>query len=321
LRIKEVDSSDEQYISLCKDRGTIFNSREWLDIFKDNIKVLGVFDKGDNLIAGFHLYFKKSKGIKFVMDPPFTPLIGPMIPVKSEKYIAQLNFQKSVLTVISDYLAGFNSRTLVSCSFSPEINDTQPFIWNSFNVTPNYTYIIDLKLSEPEVWELMESEKKATIRKAEKDGVEVRLETDLKVVYELVLMTFSRQYKKVDKEALKKILFEFANSNNSFAYCSYFGGQPVAVVFCVYDNNTVYNLLAGYDNKNKHRGAGAAALWQAVKHAQVLERNHFDFEGSMQPQIERYFRGFGGRLVTYYKISKAKSPLKLLLSLVNKGSF
>jgi len=48
---------------------------------------------------------------------------------------------------------------------------------------------------------------------------------------------------------------------------------------------------------------------------------YFDFEDSMIRQIERYFRGFGGKLTLYYRINKAKLPLEILLKFYRRELF
>ena len=62
-------------------------------------------------------------------------------------------------------------------------------------------------------------------------------------------------------------------------------------------------------------------MWEAIKFAKKLGIKYFDFEGSMVPQIERYFRGFGGKLTPYYRINKAKLPLEILLKFYRRELF
>jgi hypothetical protein len=54
-------------------------------------------------------------------------------------------------------------------------------------------------------------------------------------------------------------------------------------------------------------------MWKSILHARQLGLRTFDFEGSMIPEVERYFREFGGKLIPYYEISKAKFPVNLLM--------
>ena len=51
----------------------------------------------------------------------------------------------------------------------------------------------------------------------------------------------------------------------------------------------------------------SAALKQGTKPLKKPKENKskvFDFEGSMIPQIEKYFRGFGGELTPYFVLQK-----------------
>lgn len=133
--------------------------------------------------------------------------------------------------------------------------------------------------------------KRNDINKALRDGLIAKHYDNLEIVKSLVLKTFLRQNKKTNQYYLNKVLFEFANKDNSFSFVSFQNNKPIAVVFCVYDKSTAYYLLGGYDSKNSHHGAGALAMREAIKFAKKLGIKYFDFEGSMLPQIERYFRG------------------------------
>ena len=137
----------------------------------------------------------------------------------------------------------------------------------------------------------------------------------------MVSNTFSRKEKDFDKDFIDKILFEFANKDNSFAFVSFQNNQPIAASFCIFDNNKVYYLLGGYDSKNKHQGAGALAVDAAIKHSKEKGIIIFDFEGSMLPEVEKYFRGFGGDLIPYYSVNKAKLPLEIVLKFINRSQF
>jgi len=143
----------------------------------------------------------------------------------------------------------------------------------------------------------------------------------MNVIENLVKSTFMRQNKKVNNYYLKKILYEFTNQENSFSFVALKDGIPLSAALCVYDKNTAYYLLGGYDYENKHHGAGALVIWESIKYAKSIGLKEFDFEGSMVPQIERYFRGFGGRLTPYFRVNKAKLPLEILLKFVKRELF
>ena len=89
----------------------------------------------------------------------------------------------------------------------------------------------------------------------------------------------------------------------------------MAAVYIVWDNKRSYYLLGGYDFKKSHHGAQALAVWESIKFTKErLGLNEFDFEGSMIPQVERFFRKFGGRLIPCYSVVWTRPSLKIVLS-------
>ena len=321
MKIKKLTFSDEQkYDELVSSFGSILNTIKWNKIFEEKNQIYGIYDKGNNLIGGFHLYRQKKFGLTIYRNPPFTPTIGPFLQVNAKNPVVVMNKWKEILFLMANFFEKL-PYSVISISLNKNIVDTQPFIWRKFKVIPGYTYIIDLDKSIKIIMKEMSGERRKNINKALKDGLIVKHSDNLEIVKSLVLKTFSRQNKKINQYYLNKVLFEFASENNSFSFVSFQNNKPIAIVFCVYDTGTAYYLLGGYDNKNSHHGAGALAMWEAIKFAKKMGIKYFDFEGSMIPQIERYFRGFGGQLIPYYRINKAKLPLEILLKFYRRELF
>ena len=317
---KLIEKDKENYEKIAISQGTIFNRLSWLRMYKDDVQIYGIYDKGDNLIGGFHLYKQKRFGLTIYRDSPFTPNIGPFLQIKAKNPVIMMNKWKEVLSLMADFFEKL-PYSVISISLNKDIVDTQPFIWKRFKVIPGYTYIIDLKKSIEDIRKGMSVVRRNDINKALKDELIAKYSDNLEIVKSLVIKTFLRQNKKTDQYYLDKVLFEFAKKNNSFSFVTFQNNKPIAIVFCVYDNNTAYYLLGGYDSKNSHHGAGALAMWEAIKFSIKLGIKYFDFEGSMIPQIERYFRGFGGKLCSYYRINKAELPLEILLKFYRRELF
>jgi len=321
MQIGKIEICDKvEYNNLAIEYGTIFNTLSWLKLFEDSVQIYGIYDKGNNLIGGFHLYKQKKFGLTIYRNPPFTPYVGPFLEIKAKNPVAIMDTWKRVLSLMADFIETL-PYSVISISLNKDIVDTQPFIWKKFKVIPGYTYVLDLNKSIEDIQKDMSAERRNDIKKSVRDGLTVKQINNFEVVKSLVIKTFSRHKKKINKYYLNKILFNFANNANSFAYATFRDGNPIATTFCIYDKDTAYYLLGGYDYKNKHHGAGALAVWESIKHAKGLGLKCFDFEGSMVPQIERYFRGFGGKLTPYYRINKAKLPLEILLKFFKRELF
>jgi lipid II:glycine glycyltransferase (peptidoglycan interpeptide bridge formation enzyme) len=210
---------------------------------------------------------------------------------------------------------------ILTIYFPSEFVDMQPFIWKRFKVVPYYTYIIDLAESISVIEEKFAPERRNDIKKAIKDGIICRKENCPEIVKKIALNSFARKEKNIDLKIFDKVLFEFSDLENSMTFISYKNEIPIAAAFCIYDKEKIYYLIGGYDNEFKHQGAGALALYSAIRYAKELGIHYFDFEGSMIPEVEKYFRGFGGVLTPYYSINKAILPLEIALKLFRRSVF
>ena len=310
---------DVRFEDLANSYGTIFNTTRWTKIF-GNIEHVGIYNDNDVLIGGFLLYREKRYGMTIFRNPPFTPAIGPFLRIDAQNEVGIMNTWKEALSAMAEFIDSL-SYSIVSCALSPGIIDTQPFIWKKFKVVPGYTYIINLSLSHDEALKKVAKVRKNEIKKTLADGLSVEKIDDLTIIKNLVLKTFSRQGEGIDQHQLDRILFDFADHQNSYAFVTFKGRHPVAGTLCVIDNNTAYALIGGYDEQQKHRGAGASADWACIMHAKEIGLKYFDFEGSMIPQVEKYLRNFGGNLTPYYTINKAKLPFEIALKFFKRERF
>jgi hypothetical protein len=321
MQVKEItDAEKAKYNELAFRYGTIYNVVDWLGVFGDRVRLIGIYDEGNNLKGGFTLYEEKKFGFRILRNPPYTPNVGPFLEVEAKNHIAIMETWKKALDSMADFLDN-SSASIISITLSKNIIDTQPFIWKKFKVVARYKYLLCLKSSIDDIWSGMSKVRRNEIKKAENDGLIVRKVHDLEIVRKLFIKTLSRQEKSVDDNYLENILFNFANDNNSFAFAVFKEEKPIASFFAVYDKIYGHGVVSGYDQEQKHRGAGPLAAWAAIKYAKDLGMQYFDFEGSMIPRFEKYLRDFGGDLVPYYGINKAKLPLEILLKFFKRELF
>lgn len=228
--------------------------------------------------------------------------------------------RKNVMQLLATH---FNSLSykLLTLALPPANIDTQPFFWHRYKVVPSYTYRLNLQLDVETLHNNMTSERRKSIKKAVKDNLVITKVADYKLVKELVLKTFNRKQQAIDIQLLDKILFSFANESNSFAFVAFKETIPIAATFCVFDHQTAYYLLGGYNDAEKHHGAGPSCMWQSILHAQAAGLKVFDLEGSMMMEVERYFREFGGDITPYYTINKAWLPFEIALKFIKRQLF
>lgn len=321
MEIHRLDSAEGTDLdTLAREHGTLFNTMAWLSLFGEKMRVYGIFDAGQKLLGGFSLYQDRRWGQRIIRRAPFTPNNGPFYRSLASKPVARLDEQRKILAAVADFVDKERA-ALVMMPLPQGFNDALPFFWRGYKVIPAVTYLIDLTRPQEHLWSDMSGTRRNDIRKAQRDGLVVRRTEDMGMVRDLVIATFERQKKWVDREILDRILFNFAKPENSYAFVAYRNHSPVSTSFVVHDMSTAYYLLGGYRSEDAHHGAGAWALWEAIQHAQTLGIRTFDFEGSVIPAIERYFRGFGGRATSYFTVNKGWIGVEIGLKLLKRNTF
>lgn len=321
MAVKRLDTESlPSYNILANESGSIFNTLPWIALYANNLEHYGIFDNDQKLIAAFYLYKTKQFGLTYYKNPPYTPHIGLCYKNKATNKANALAFDKNLSTELADFIHSLKCG-LLTLAMPTTIKDVQPFIWKKFKTIPNFTYHLNLHLPVDQLLQNMASDKRNSLKKAEKDGIRTIQVSDYSIVEQLILKTFSRKQKSLDAAFVHKILHQFSNSDNSFAFVSYLNDKPISSAFCLIDQTTCYYLLGGYDSENKHQGAGVSTIWNAILHAKKKGLGTFDFEGSMLPEVEKFFRGFGGDLIPYYTINNALLPVEIALKFIKRELF
>lgn len=316
LMVRPLESGDRAaWDELAARHGSIFDGLRWTELFGASLRRLGIYDAGGALRGGFCVWEQRTFGLRIWRNPPYTPAIGPFFEPRASNPAARTDEQRAVVEAMAEHLSG-SAAAVTSLALSVGISDGLPFYWRGWKVVPHYTYRIDLTQSEEVLLAAMSAQQRNPINKARKDGVCVEETADAVDLRALVLKTFSRQDKAFSPRVMNLVLNAYPPGKNSACFISRHQGLPIAGAYIVHDDRTAYNLMTGYDDAHAHNGAGPLAMWHAILKAKAMGLKVFDFEGSVVPPIERYFRGFGGQLTPLFTVNKAWLPVELGLKLL-----
>jgi hypothetical protein len=158
----------------------------------------------------------------------------------------------------------------------------------------------------------MEDKRRNDIRKAERDGITVDQEGTIKDFLPSVEKMFSGKGYPVyisDIAACRDEVLRADGQSRCFIARNA-AGEAIAGVYMVWDEKCAYYLMGAYETEGVHRGAGALAIWEAVRYAgATLGLQRFDFLAAGMPKIERFMRDFGGHLTPYYFIGWERPSL------------
>lgn len=299
---------------LAGSHGCIFDTLQWTELFRPALTRVGIYDASDNLRGGFSISKERRFGLWAFRNPPYTPQAGPFYEFRATNPAARTDEQRAVVEAMAAYLSTTGT-AVTSLGLSPGITDTLPFFWRGWKVVPHYTYRIDLAQDEGALLGALSTKRRNDIRKAGADGVYVQEVEKIDSLRSLMGRTYARQRMASPATVTELVFSAFPPGRDSYCLIAKRGdGRPEAGAFVIHDARTAYYLIGGYSDK-AHHGAGALAMWHAIRKAKAMGLKTFDFEGSVVPPIERYFRGFGGVLTPIFTVNKAWLPVEVLLKL------
>ena len=195
-----------------------------------------------------------------------------------------------------------------------------------FNVCPKAskcvkwgTYKIDLLKSEDDLFASFDTKSRNVIRKALKEGVIVREEKNVEVIYQNIKDTLERQ-KSIHFPSLEYLNKVAQLSSGSKCLVALKDGVIQGSLVLLYDSYTGYAMYAG-SVKSPQVGSLDLLHFEAMKLLQSEGVKNYDFvgtrinikKGSKQEGIDRFKKKFKPKLIQGYAFRTVINPFKYLL--------
>lgn len=263
-------------------------------------------DKGGN-IQGVLPYFKSKKyGISHITMPVLTPYLGPWLlyPNKMDKRVSRVSFEKKVLT---ELLSSIPDLALVKMHCHPELTNVLVANWLGYDCKTRYTYVIE-KESEESLWAALDAKQRNIITSAQ-GKFKISSSNEIEAFYDLNKRSFDRSNEKIPYSLsfIKRLFIQLKEKEaGELLISSDQQGVMHSGVLLVKDKSSTYCLATGNNPKFKNSGALPYLMWKGIV-SSMAHTTQFNFEGGMIPNIEQFFRSYGGELVPYYRLEKSKN--------------
>lgn len=283
-----------------------FHQADWWSALWGSDWSVAFYQKGDHILGAMPYRVASTYGLKRIRPPQLTPYHGPLLVYPpDQKKTTRYSYQQEVVAGLITQLPAYQQCYL---HLRPYSLLGMAFHLSGFSIATRYTYIIPSLADMNEVLLKCRENIRREIKKAEKSLI-VTTSDDIGLLhqvkeehynqnrhtYPISLDLLSRGFQ-LSKQKQQGELLIAVNQDNAF----------VGALWYVWDNQSAYYLQGGTIPSAKNSGAMSLLLYTAMQRV-ADKTTAFNFEGSMIPSIERYFRNFGGEQTPYLAVSHVPS--------------
>lgn len=281
-------------------QSTIYGKSWYLQTLQCSFQIL-VVRKKQQILAGLVLAKNSRKHYA-------NPLLGKYLGVyytsfSGTSYNQETNRRKvtNVLLTAITNLSSFNY------FFHPQFTTYFPFYLQDFESRLRYSYWINLKVQTIEsIVANFHSKLRSEIKFAKQQKYQLTQDLSVDAFINICQQTFLQKGAKFPfsksflKNYCEQLIAKKALQLNGIKDEQ---GRVMAVVGILVTPKTSTLILSGFDKKIIQRGANEMLIFHCIQQAKK-QSDFFDFEGSMIPAIESFYRKFGGEYTPYLNIYK-----------------
>lgn len=296
--------------SSCVPSGSLFHERWWLSaVTQGNFKEVTV-SKGGRIVGRLPFVLERKMGFTTVSMPAFTHVLGPWVDSGAGKLQTRLLRRLSIVRDLLDQLPRFDSLKL---ALNAATADGLAFQDRGYELTPQFTFLIDCRRPPHEIWEDMNAKTRQHIRRAEEKFAVVPVEDPHHFMQFYQTNSDRRGRVLPPNFGIFDTVFHECRSRDCGEILSAIrpDGTPTAMIYIVWGHGTMYYLLSSRAADSDDNGSINLLIWSAIKRAN--ERGLLlDLDGVISSGTARFLSGFGGRMNTRWIARRARLPYRML---------
>ncbi|MFA8301277.1 MAG: hypothetical protein ACEPOV_14005 [Hyphomicrobiales bacterium] len=242
------------------------------------------------------LPIKSKHGIKYIIQPIFIQQLGVF----------------SVSTLNDKIVKSFIDAIPTKYKFAQvNLNVHNNIFTDSFPILPRRNYELDLIQTYTRIYSLYSKNCKRNLKKAEKSKLEITRNIRPEKVIELFRKNKGLELKEQSEfhyMSLTRLLYEsiYRGHCEVLGVINEFNEIIAGGAFLVSHHRIIF-LFSGNNDEAKNKGAMSFLLDYCIK-TNAGRDMVFDFEGSMDNNLARFYRGFGANETKYYQVVLNRFP-------------
>jgi hypothetical protein len=243
--------------------------------------------------------------------PPFTHLLGPIVTAGAGKPQTRMTRRLSITRALIDQLPPFlhfEQQLDPGVDDGLAVADGLAFQDRGFTVAARYTFEIDCRNSQEELWSAMHFKTRQHVRRAEEKYTVKTLDDPTFFVDNYLKHTTALGRTNVMPFEYFPDLFSACRSRQCCEIIAAFAsdGAPISMAYVVWSDRTMYYLLSCRKPDPTDNGSASLLIWSAMK----LAHRHgltFDLDGIYTSGAARFLSGFGGQLKTRLIVRRSEA--------------
>jgi len=286
----------------------VFAQAWWLDAVCDGASgwQLALAKRGEQIVGAWPYCVQHRLGISILRNPRLSPYLGPLVffpPDLKERY------QDAYEQEVTEQLLGSLPKALVwRLSLWPGYKQLGLFMQREFGIGVRQTFLLGLQQTEAAIFSGFKEATRRNIRVAqgkmtvaeEPDALDALLQ------FQAYLLEGKGLHQTFSLAQAQSLLAACLRENAGALWVARAEGQIQAIVWNVWDRQTRYYFMGAMNPEGDSSKAMSLLLWHCIQEAKKRGNHTFDFEGSMDPGVERFFRNFGGARTLYLVLQKEK---------------
>lgn len=292
--------------------GTVFHKTSWLKMINSCVEIYA-FVENDQIKAGVALVKTKKNGVIGYHIPPYTQYFSPLCGDLHKDKIS-LNEEHEYIKVLLEKIKDVNH---VDFKLPKGHKSILPYYWKGFDSSVNITHII----SGTTLAEYLKDLNKSKARELRKllllvDSGDIIVDSEIEEpeLRDILNQTGERRGFDVKASFIVKLVMK---TNTSLAKKIVIRSKKhglIAFGFLPFDTRSVYSLINTSVRITDPMFKTISLLlhYKGIEFALTTGKS-FDFEGSMVPGVENFYRVMGGEQTPVYRVQKSRSLLYSLL--------
>lgn len=286
----------------------LFFQLHWLDASHFNWDA--AYAELEGCSAYWIYHYEQKSGLRFIRNAHLTPYTGLI-------FVKQSNDQVINQQLVDSLINQLPAFDVLEIDLLPAIQS--PFNFGAMKMTKRRTNLIQLT-EQHEIYDRFKASLKRQIRKADR-SLNIVESDDIELFYKLHSLTFSKQQKEpaVSLDIYKSYWNCCKDSNcGRLFFIQDEQQRALATLILAFDNSTAYYLAGGSDAEFYNTGGMSRLMWHAIQESFLMKKQWFDFEGSMLPNVDRFFKNFSPEEIHYTHLQQVNSLMYKMYKLLKK---